>query len=152
MASPALSRPDCPGHSAPPPAPNPRHAAGCGSTSSCRSATAAAPPPPLPGSPGERKEEWGQGWSDHRGRGDVWHHRPTLPRPSTYARRIAGPPGLCLWLEQGAPSWRMAQDGDPEQGRRALKGEENDKSPQNGRGTTERGGGAKNRGPEEETF
>ena len=46
----------------------------------------------------------------------------------------------------------MVQDGDPEQGRRALKGEEKDKSPQNGRGTAERGGGAKNRGPEEETF
>lgn len=66
--------------------------------------------------------------------------RPTLQRLSTCVRRLAGAPGLCLY-DQGAPSCRMAQDGDLEWRRKESKKEENDGSPQNGRRTEERGGG-----------
>lgn len=121
-------------------APNPRHAAWYGSARACPLCHHRRTSSSTSGF--ARWEEGGVGPGAERPPGagqrlDIT--APTLPRPSTCARRLPGAPGLCLW-DWGAPSWRMVQDGGLEQGRREWKGEENE-SPQNGRGTVERGGG-----------
>lgn len=76
--------------------------------------------------------------------------RPTLQRLSTCVRRLAGAPGLCLY-DQGAPSCRMAQDGDLEwrknQKRKRMTG-----AHRMGGGPRREAVVAKSKGPEEETF
>lgn len=150
MASPAPSRPGCPGRSAPPPAPNPRQAPGYSSASAWplrrhrRRASSST-------SGFAQWEEGGvgPGRRNYRGRGDVLTSAPHPRPPSTCVRSLTGGPGLFLW-DQGAPSC-MVQDGDLGRRRKESEGEDNDESPQMGGGPGRGAVVAKSEGPEEET-
>lgn len=100
---------------------------------------------PTSGFWGGRKAGWGR---DEPGAG----RRHDVAAPPRRAEHVCVPPRRrCLW-DTGAilhfvPRWR------PEIGKGRLKsGEEDDECPQRGRGTEERRGVVKTRGPEEETF
>lgn len=128
-----------------PPPPTPDKLQGTAPPAPGRFATAVAPPPPLPGSPSGRKAEWDQGGEITGGGADVLTSAPHPRPPSTSVRSLSGAPGLFL-RDQGAPSY-VVQDGDLGRKRRESQGEDNDESPQNGRGTRERSGGCEERRP-----